>query len=153
MAEQVLALEDGTRLMLLAPVIRDRKGEHAGVFEEIRRGGFVRVRVDGQVRDADEQMDLNKNKKHTIEVVVDRLVIHHDAGTESDDHPDRLRVIESLETALRIALWHRRGPDRGRLGTDVLGAVLLSGARRRWAERDRTAELLVQLATWCLPDL
>ncbi len=103
MAEQVLALDDGIRLMLLAPVIRDRKGEHAGVFDEIRRGGFVRVRVDSQVRDADEQMDLNKNKKHTIEVVVDRLVIHHDAGTTLEEHPDRLRVIESLETALRIA--------------------------------------------------
>ncbi len=103
MAEQVLALDDGTRLMVLAPVIRDRKGEHAGIFDEIRRGGFVRVRVDGQVRDADEQMDLNKNKKHTIEVVVDRLIIHHEDGTNVDEHRDRLRVIESLETALRIA--------------------------------------------------
>jgi excinuclease ABC subunit A len=103
MAEQVLASEDGTRFMILAPVIRDRKGEHAGIFDEIRRGGFVRVRVDGQVRDADEQMDLNKNKKHTIEVVVDRLIIRHEEGVATENHPDRLRVIESLETALRIA--------------------------------------------------
>jgi len=105
MAQQILALTDGTRLMILAPVIRDRKGEHQGVLEEIRRQGFVRVRVDGNVLDVDEAMELNleKYRKHTIEVVVDRLVIRHDEGTTPDDHPDRIRVIESLETALKIA--------------------------------------------------
>jgi excinuclease ABC subunit A len=103
MASQVLALPDGTRLMVLAPVIRDRKGEHQGVLDEIRRQGFVRVRVDGEVRDIDEQFDLAKYKKHTIEVVVDRLVIHHDGDPNPEEHPDRVRVIESLEVALRIA--------------------------------------------------
>ncbi len=91
--------------MILAPVIRDRKGEHHGVFEEIRRQGFVRVRVDGNVLDIDEAvgLDLAKYRKHSIEVVVDRLVIRHDEGTAPGDHPDRIRIIESLETALKIA--------------------------------------------------
>ena len=105
MARQVLGLPDGTRLMILAPVIRDRKGEHQAVLEEIRRQGFVRVRVDGTVLDIEEAtgLDLAKQKKHTIEVVIDRLVVRHDEGQGPDDHPDRVRVIESLETALKIA--------------------------------------------------
>ncbi|MDQ3467644.1 MAG: excinuclease ABC subunit UvrA, partial [Chloroflexota bacterium] len=105
MAEQVLALPDGTRLMVLGPVIRDRKGEHQGILEEMRRQGFVRVRVDGDVHDIDEAVGLSlaKYKKHTLEVVVDRLVIRHEAGVDPNNHPDRLRVIESLETALRTA--------------------------------------------------
>ncbi len=105
MAGQILALPDGARVMILAPVIRDRKGEHVGVIEEIRRQGFVRVRVDGDVLDVDEAagLDLAKDKKHTIEVVVDRLVVRHEGEGEVDGHPDRVRVIESLETALKIA--------------------------------------------------
>src|SRR5262245_34209537 len=103
MASQILALPDGTRLMILAPVIRDRKGEHQGVFDEIRRQGFVRVRVDGEVRDVDEKIDLEKNKKHTIEVVVDRIVVRHDPNVPEENHPDRVRIIDSLEVALRIA--------------------------------------------------
>ncbi len=105
MAQQLLDLPDGTRLMLLAPVIRDRKGEHRGIMEEIRRQGFVRVRVDGIVHEIDEAVELTlaKTKKHTIEVVVDRLVIRHEAGVPQSDHPDRLRIIESIETALKIA--------------------------------------------------
>jgi excinuclease ABC subunit A len=103
MASQVLSLPDGTRFMILAPVIRDRKGEHQGVLDEIRRQGFVRVRVDGEVRDIDEQFNLAKYKKHTIEVVVDRLVIRYDGEPDPEQHPDRVRVIESLEVALRIA--------------------------------------------------
>ena len=101
MAEQLLALPDGTRTMILAPVVRDRKGEHQGTLEEIRREGFVRVRVDGIVRDLDEEISLEKNKKHSIDVVVDRLVIRHEAESD-DDHPDRVRLIDSLEVALRI---------------------------------------------------
>jgi len=105
MAQQILALPDGSRVMILGPVIRDRKGEHQGVLEEIRRQGFVRVRVDGAVHDIDEAvgLDLAKYKKHTIEVVVDRLVVRHEPGVPPEEHPDRVRVIESLETALKIA--------------------------------------------------
>src|SRR3954469_795467 len=105
MARQLLELPNDTRLMILAPVIRDRKGEHQGILDEIRRQGFVRVRVDGAVLDIDEAagLDLEKYRKHSIEVVVDRLVIRHDEGVTPEDHPDRVRIIESLETALKIA--------------------------------------------------
>jgi excinuclease ABC subunit A len=105
MAELLLAQPDGTRLMILGPVIRDRKGEHSAIFEEIRRQGFVRVRVDGEVRDMDETITLAKTKKHTIEVVVDRMVIRTQSEEEAlnDSHPDRVRLIDSLEVALRMA--------------------------------------------------
>jgi excinuclease ABC subunit A len=101
MAEQLQALPDGTRLMILAPAVRDRKGEHQGVFDEIKRQGFVRVRVDGVVSDLDEPIKLAKTKKHSIDVVVDRVVIRHD-DTESAN-ADRVRLIDSLEIALKIA--------------------------------------------------
>ncbi|MEJ7900405.1 MAG: excinuclease ABC subunit UvrA [Thermomicrobiales bacterium] len=105
MAELLLAQPDGTRLMILGPVIRDRKGEHSAIFEEIRRQGFVRVRVDGEVRDMDEAIALAKTKKHTIEVVVDRMVIRKQDEEQAlnDTHPDRVRLIDSLEVALRMA--------------------------------------------------
>src|SRR5690348_14606799 len=70
-------LPEGSRIMVMAPLIRDRKGEHERVFEDARKAGYVRVRVDGEVRDLGEDIDLDKNKKHTIEVVVDRLIVRH----------------------------------------------------------------------------
>lgn len=105
MADQVLAQPDGTRLMILGPVIRDRKGEHVGVLDEIRRQGFVRVRVDGDIRDLDEEIKLAKTRKHTIEVIIDRVVIRHDdpENIQIEGHPDRLRLIDSLESALRMS--------------------------------------------------
>ncbi|HEX8034633.1 MAG TPA: excinuclease ABC subunit UvrA, partial [Ktedonobacterales bacterium] len=75
--DAVTGLPDNTRLMLLAPLVRGRKGEYKQVFEEMRRAGYVRVRVDGEVRDLSEDIELDKYKQHTIEVVVDRLVIRH----------------------------------------------------------------------------
>jgi excinuclease ABC subunit A len=105
MADQILTQPDSTRLMILGPVVRDRKGEHVGVLDEIRRQGFVRVRVDGEIRDLDEEIKLAKTRKHTIEVVVDRLVIRHGNPEEVDveGHPDRIRLIDSLESALRMS--------------------------------------------------
>jgi excinuclease ABC subunit A len=105
MADQILTQPDGTRLLILGPVVRDRKGEHVGVLDEIRRQGFVRVRVDGEVRDLDEEIKLAKTKKHTIEVVVDRLIIRHGNPEQIDveGHPDRVRLIDSLESALRMS--------------------------------------------------
>jgi excinuclease ABC subunit A len=104
MADILIAKPDGTRLMILGPVIRDRKGEHTATIDEIRRQGFARVRIDGEVHEVEEQVKLAKTKKHTIEVVVDRMVIRHpdDAGHE-DQHPDRVRLIDSLEVALRMS--------------------------------------------------
>jgi len=94
MVDQVLALPEGTALMLLAPVVRERKGEHLHVFEKLRAEGFVRARINGLVVDLDEAPALDKQKKHTIEVVVDRFKVRPDLG---------LRLAESFETALRIA--------------------------------------------------
>ncbi len=104
MADIILGMDDGTRLMILGPVIRDRKGEHLAVLEEIRRQGFARVRVDGEIHETEETIKLAKTKKHTIEVVVDRLVIRHpEDPDEGEQHPDRVRLIDSLEVALRMS--------------------------------------------------
>lgn len=104
MADLLLDLEDGTRLMILGPVIRDRKGEHLATLEEIRRQGFARVRIDGEVHDTDTTVKLAKTKKHTIEVVVDRMVIRHpEELPEGEQHPDKVRLIDSLEVALRMS--------------------------------------------------
>ena len=70
--------------MLLAPLVRGRKGEYKSVFEDMRRAGYVRVRVDGEVRDLSEEIELDKYKQHTIEVVVDRLVIRHAAAGSAE---------------------------------------------------------------------
>ncbi|HEY8490277.1 MAG TPA: excinuclease ABC subunit UvrA, partial [Dehalococcoidia bacterium] len=95
--DAILALPTGNRLMILAPLIRDRKGEHQGVFEDARRAGFVRVRVDGEIYELDEVPPLDKNRRHTIDVVVDRVTAP-DAG----DHEARTRLTDSVETALKL---------------------------------------------------
>jgi excinuclease ABC subunit A len=91
--DTVSKFKSGTKMHILAPIIRGRKGEHRGVFDEIRKEGFLRVRVDGDVMSVDDKIILNKNKKHTIEVVVDRLIIKK-AMNE--------RLTESIELALKI---------------------------------------------------
>ena len=100
MADQIMALPDSTRLMVLARLVRDRKGEHQSVLEEVRRNGFARVRVDGEIRDVDDTITLARYQSHTIDVVIDRLVIRHD--DQEDEHANRIRLIDSLETALRL---------------------------------------------------
>jgi len=94
MVDQVLALPEGTRIMLLAPIIRERKGEHVHVFSELKTAGFIRARVDGIVTELDYPPELEKNKKHTIEAVIDRFKVRQ--GIEQ-------RLAESFETALAIA--------------------------------------------------
>ncbi len=91
--DTVLRFEKGTKMVVLAPVIRGRKGEHKGVLDEIKREGFLRVRVDGKIYPIDDVINLSKTKKHTIEVVIDRLVM------EDDTHE---RLTESVELALKI---------------------------------------------------
>jgi len=78
--DAITDLPDGTRLLLLAPLVRGRKGEYKQVFEDMRRAGYVRVRVDGEARDLSETIELDKYKQHTIEVIVDRLIIRHAAS-------------------------------------------------------------------------
>src|SRR5919197_336550 len=81
--DKINDLPDGARIMVMAPLIRDRKGEHERIFEDARKAGYVRVRVDGEVRDLSEEIELDKNKKHTIEVVVDRLIVRRrDPGAD-----------------------------------------------------------------------
>lgn len=94
MVDQVLTLPAGSRVMLLAPVVRERKGEHLHVFETLRRDGFVRARVDGLVVDLDDVPSLDKRKKHTIEVVIDRFKVRDDI---------KQRLAESFETALALS--------------------------------------------------
>ncbi len=93
MMDQLTTLPERTKLLVMAQVIRGKKGEHRKVIEHIRREGYVRVRVDGEVYDVNEEINLEKNKKHTIEVVVDRLVVRE--GIEQ-------RLADSLETALKM---------------------------------------------------
>ena len=96
--DQIQAYTDGSRLLILGPLVRDRKGEHQQLLLTARRGGFARVRVDGAVRDLSEDIVLDKMKKHSLEVVVDRFVVHR--GAEAD--ADRSRLTDSVETALRL---------------------------------------------------
>ncbi|MEX2426119.1 MAG: excinuclease ABC subunit UvrA [Thermomicrobiaceae bacterium] len=100
MTERIQKLPDGTRLMILAPLIRDRKGEHQGILEDVRKSGFARVRVNGEVHDIDDDIKLGRYHQHTIEVVVDRIVVRND--DEDDSHAARIRLIDSLETALKM---------------------------------------------------
>ena len=94
MVDQVMALPEGARVMVLAPIVRERKGEHVHVFKELRTSGFIRARVDGLVCEIDYPPELEKNKKHSIDVVVDRLKIK--PGLEQ-------RLAESFETAIQLA--------------------------------------------------
>ena len=92
--DAIVDLPEGTRLTLLAPMVRGRKGEYAKLFEEIAKEGFTRVRVDGEVKELREKIVLDKKRKHTIEVVVDRLVVKPDV---------RSRLTDSVETTLRLS--------------------------------------------------
>ncbi len=92
--ETVLDMPEGTKIMVMAPVIRARKGEHLKVFENAKKSGYVRVRVDGSIYDLSEEIKLDKNKKHTVEVVIDRLVVKPDI---------RKRLADSIETATELS--------------------------------------------------
>ena len=94
MVDQVLELPEGTRIQILAPVVRQRKGEYQKLFQDMRQDGYVRVRVNGVVQELTDNITLNRNQKHDIEIVVDRLVIRQDL---------QQRLADSLETALNLA--------------------------------------------------
>ncbi|HEY4441261.1 MAG TPA: excinuclease ABC subunit UvrA [Candidatus Elarobacter sp.] len=92
--DQIMAFPEGTRIQLLAPVIRGRKGEYTKLFEEVAKEGFARVRVDGEIRELRDKIELDKKRKHTVEVVVDRLVVKSDV---------RGRLTDSIETTLKLS--------------------------------------------------
>lgn len=138
--DQILSLEEGTRIQLLAPVVRGRKGEHVKEFEAARKSGYVRVRVDGNLYDLSEAITLEKNKKHTIEIVVDRLVVQPDI---------KGRLADSIETATSLT---GRSADRGcrwRRGTDLFAELFLPGA---WGQCGRivSPHVLLQQPVWRL---
>ena len=93
MVDALMSQGEGTKLTLLAPVVRGKKGEHHKLLDEIRKDGYVRVRVDGELKELSEEIRLDKNKKHTLEVVVDRIVVKETASR---------RLAESLETSLKL---------------------------------------------------
>lgn len=109
--DRILELPIGERFMILAPVVRDRKGTHEKVFQDAKKSGYVRVRVDGSLYELDEKIELDKNKKHKIEIVVDRLVMREDI---------RARLGDSVETSLSLADGHLivvtvpRGEDKSK---------------------------------------
>ena len=99
--DAVEALPEGSRLLILSPLVRGRKGTHQAVLEEIRKAGFVRARVDGQVHELDEEIQMDRYKIHTIEAVVDRNILRH-AEDEDDVEAFRSRLTDSIETALKF---------------------------------------------------
>ncbi|MDD4494257.1 MAG: excinuclease ABC subunit UvrA [Eubacteriales bacterium] len=94
MVDRIIALDEGTRIQLLAPIVRSRKGEYNKLLQDIRKGGFSRIRVDGSLYEVNEEIELEKNKKHNIEVVVDRLIVKKDMGK---------RLTDSIETVLNLS--------------------------------------------------
>jgi len=131
--DAVLNLPEGSRIMLLAPLVQGRKGEYKNIFEEMRRAGYVRVRVDGKIFDLSDEIDLDKQKKHTIEVVVDRLVIRKRQATqpESDGQLSPLRFPAPADNnyqqtplkrvAERPALYDVNAEKRSQEASDGIG--------------------------------
>ena len=112
MADAIMELPEGTRIQLLAPVVRGRKGEYQKLIDNARKNGYVRMRIDGEVRDINEEIVLEKNIKHTIEIVVDRLIVR----------PDIIkRLTDSIETVLNLS--------GGILVVDVIGGQERCSAR------------------------
>jgi excinuclease ABC subunit A len=99
--DQIQNLPEGTRILVLAPLVRGRKGTYQAVFEEIRKAGFTRARVDGTVHSLDDEIELDRYKQHTIEAVVDRLVISRE-GSKEDQKAALTRLTDSVETALKF---------------------------------------------------
>ena len=98
--DSILEYPEASRLLILAPLVMDRKGEHKGIFEDVRKAGFVRVRVDGQMHEAETPPELDRYKNHTIEAVVDRLIIRRPEPGSED--AEKARLADSVETALRL---------------------------------------------------
>jgi excinuclease ABC subunit A len=137
--DAVMGMATGARFQVLAPLIKERKGHHQAVFEDVRKAGFVRVRVNGVIRDVDEEIELDRYKMHTVEAVVDRLVIPDSEGKEHDSF--RSRLTDSIETALRLG-------D----GVVVVNDVSTEPSQDVWRQHagDRAPYVLFQQASGCL---
>ena len=146
--DQVLARPEGSRIQVLGPIVRGRKGEYRQLFEDLRRQGFARVRVDGIVAELGDEISLDKNKKHWIEVVVDRIVTRSDIQT---------RLADSVETALKLGqgiMYVEVLPKEGNAGTPTRtrGVARERGNAKRRAVADPTARLLVFSQLFACPD-
>ncbi len=108
MVDAILKLDDGTKLQVLSPVVRAKRGQHKKALNQIKKQGYVRIRVDGEIHDVSEDIELDKNKKHSIDVVVDRIVIN--------DHI-KSRLFDSVEAALRLS--------DGYMNVDVIGSDMM----------------------------
>lgn len=97
MVDQILNLPEGSRIYVLAPVIRGKKGEHKGIFESMKKAGYARIKVDGSIRELSEEINVEKNKKHNLAVVIDRLAVRN------EDPNFQTRLTDSLENALKLA--------------------------------------------------
>ena len=145
MVDQVYELPEGTRVMLMAPLVRDRKGEHEKLLAGAKQAGFVRVRVDGELHDLDEEIKLDKKYKHSIEVVVDRLVVRARPMTRATRGPMPRRMADSIETALRLSEGTAaRQPagcaaEGGRTGSTASGTPARSTAARSRSRRRATS--------------
>ena len=159
-ADRIRKLPDGSRILVLGPLIKDRKTEGERVFAAARRQGFVRVRVDGELMDLDEAPALDKYKRHSIEVVVDRLIVRHqDAdgnafGPDNPD-PDAARLADSVETALRLGegVMLVAPADEGAFDEQRYSEKLQLRLRRHHHRRAGAALVLLQLAARRLPRL
>lgn len=101
--DSVRAMPLNSRILILAPLVKDRKGQHQAVLQDIQKAGFVRARINGRIHPVDEPIELDRYKGHTIEAVVDRLIIRHEIGeTHEEAQSDRTRLTDSIETALRL---------------------------------------------------
>ena len=99
--DTIATMEEGTKIFLLAPVVEDRKGEHIKILDMIRREGFVRMHIDGQIVTVDEEISLDPKKKHTIQIVVDRMVVRDLETKEDEVNPNRTRLADSVELSLK----------------------------------------------------
>jgi len=135
--EAIAAMPEGTKVFLLAPIIEGRKGSHVKILDAIRREGFVRMRVDGQIVTTDEATDLDPKKAHTIEIVVDRLIVRDLQAKEGETNPNRSRLADSVELAIK----------KGEGSLIVLDADTNKGTRfsERFACPDHPNEAVAQL--------
>ena len=152
--EDIEKLPEGSRLQILSPLVRERKGTYQAVFEEIRKAGFVRVRVDGETHTLEDEFNLDRYKKHTIEAVVDRLILRAPED-DTEAQAARSRMTDSVETALKfgdgyVTVQNLSGRPAPR--HPVLRAPGLPRTRQHH-HRDRAAHLFLQHPPRRLPHL
>jgi excinuclease ABC subunit A len=156
--DAVTTLPDDTRLMLLAPLVQGRKGEYKHIFEDVRRAGYVRVRVDGEIREVNEEIELDKYKQHTIEVVVDRLVIRHaqaGAGSNGTNGSNGHHLVANLKLVAEPRAGYAADGDQPevdpeasqrarvtdsvettlKLGSGIILVSIIEGEERLYSER------------------